>query len=162
MKQCAICDRLIEREDAPILTMGAYGNPKLLCDECAHDIDVATLDRDYDNIAAAMDRIGKKMSNYDPDGATYKIVSSIMENVAERAKQIKDGTYDFALDEVTDDEGFEEIPEELQEPEEDKALDERDERRQQKFDSVFNWISFGLIVAAVIFVLYRVLDTYVF
>lgn len=161
MKQCVICDKIIEREDAPILAMGAYGNPKLLCDECAADIETVTTERDYEKIAASMARLGDKMANFDPDSMTYRTVSEIMAKAAERAKAIKAGTYDFALDEV-EDEGFDEIPEELLETEEDRALDEQDEQAQRKFDSVFNWVSFGLITAAVIFVLYRLLDTYVF
>ncbi len=162
MKQCAICDKHLECEEPKILTIGGYGTPKYLCDECAEDIDIATLDRDYDNIAAAIERLGNKMSSFDPDGVTYKTVSSIMKSSADRAKQIKDGTYDFALDEEEDTDGFDELPEELLETEEDRALDERDEERQKKFDSVFNWISFGLLTAAVIFVLVKILITYVF
>ncbi len=161
MKQCAICDRNIECEEPNILTMGAYGKPKYLCEDCSSDIETATLERDYEKIAAAMDRLGEKMANFDPDSITYRTVSAIMESAAERAKQIKGGTYDFSLDE-TEDEGFDEIPEELLETEEDRELDERDEKRQKTFDSVFNWVSLGLIIAAVIFVIYRVLDTYVF
>lgn len=162
MKQCAICDRHVEAEDAPILTMGAYGNPKYLCDECAEDLDIATLGKEYDEILAAMDRIGKRMSDFDPDGVTYKNVSAIMERAAERAKQIKAGTYDFALDEAEDEESFDEIPEELLETEEDKELDKRDEEKQKRFDAVFNWISFGAIIGALGFLVYKILDTYVF
>ena len=161
MKQCVICDKIVEREDAPILAMGAYGNPKLLCDECADDIETVTTDRDYEKIADAMARLGDKMANFDPDSMTYRIVSVIMAKAAARAKAIKAGTYDFALDEV-EEEGFDEIPEELLETEEDRALDEQDEEAQRKFDSVFNWVSFGLVTAAVLFVLYRLLVTYVF
>ena len=161
MKQCVICDKAIEREDAPILAMSGYGNPKLLCDECAEDIEIVTSERDCEKIAEAMARLSEKMANFDPDSMTYAIVSGIMANAAERAKAIKDGTYDFALDEE-EEESFDEIPEELLETEEDRELDARDEERQRKFDSVFNWVSFILITAAVLFVLYRLLDTYVF
>lgn len=161
MKQCVICDKAIEREDAPILGMSGYGNPKLLCDECAEDIETVTSERDCDKIAEAMARLSEKMSDFDPDSMTYVIVSDIMARAAERAKAIKDGTYDFALDEE-EEESFDEIPEELLETEEDRELDARDEERQRKFDSVFNWVSFILITAAVLFVLYRLLDTYVF
>ena len=56
MKQCVICDKMIESEDAPILAMSGYGNPKLLCDECAEDIEIVTSERDCDKIAEAMAR----------------------------------------------------------------------------------------------------------
>lgn len=162
MKQCAICDRHIEAEDAPILTMGAYGNPKYLCDECARVLDIATLGKEYNEIAAAMERIGERMSDFDPDGVTYKTVSDIMEHAAERAKAIKEGTYDFALDEAEDEESFDEIPEELLETEEDKELDKKDEEKQKQFDKFFNWVSLGAIIGALGFVIYKILDAYVF
>ena len=162
MKQCVICDKVFESEDAPILAMGAYGTPKYLCEECAADIETVTCERDCDKIAEAMARLGDKMASFDPDSMTYRTVEGIMAHAAERARAIKAGTYDFALDEVEEESSFDEIPEELLETEEDRALDARDEERQRKFDSVFNWVSFGLITAAVIFVVYRLLSTYVF
>lgn len=162
MKQCAICDRHVEAETAPILTMGAYGVPKYLCEECAADLDVATLGTDYDEIAAAIERVGNKMSNFDPDGQTYKTVSALMERAAARAKAIKEGTYDFALDAEESAEGFEELPDELLETEEDRELDRQDEEKQKEFDKFFNWVSLGVLVAAVLLVIWRVLDTWVF
>ena len=162
MKQCAICDKPIDSENAPILTMGAYGNPKYLCDECAADLDVATLGTDYEQIAAAIERIGNRMSNFDPDSITFKNVSVIMANAADRAKLIKEGTYDFALDEAVDEDELDEIPEDMLETEEDRELDAKDVENQKKFDKIFNWISFGVVIAALGFVVYKILDTYLF
>ena len=152
MKQCVICDKAIEREDAPILGMSGYGNPKLLCDECAEDIETVTSERDCDKIAEAMARLSEKMSDFDPDSMTYVIVSDIMARAAERAKAIKDGTYDFALDEE-EEESFDEIPEELLETEEDRELDKRDAEKQKKFDEIMNWVSIIAIVGTAIYVI---------
>ncbi len=164
MKKCAICDKEVEIENAPILTMGAYGVPKYLCDECAGDLDCATLGTDYGEISAAIERVGNKMSNFDPDGQTYMTVSKIMENSAARAKAIKEETYDFALDEEqkNEDDAFDELPEELLETEEDRELDRRDEEKQKLFDKIFNWISLGAVGAVLLFIIWRALDTWVF
>ena len=161
-KNCCTCLSRIEYDDAPVLTMGAYGTPKLLCDNCAALVETITYGRDYDEITEAMNTLTDVItkSNAD-DRKVVATVTEILENGAKRAQKIKEGTYDFALDEE-EEESFDEIPEELLETEEDRELDARDEERQRKFDSVFNWVSFALITAAVIFVLYRLLDTYVF
>ena len=155
MKQCVICDKAIEREDAPILGMSGYGNPKLLCDECAEDIETVTSERDCDKIAEAMARLSEKMSDFDPDSMTYAIVSDIMARAAERAKAIKDGTYDFALDEV--DEGFDEIPDELQETEEDRLLDEKEAESNAKMDRIINWMWIGVGALACAFIIWKII-----
>lgn len=146
MKKCCICQRIIENEDAPLLTMGAVGTPKLLCDSCARLLDTATMDREYDKIEAAMDEIGKRMADGNPDRVTFANVSQIMAQAAARGKLIKNGEYDFALDEQMEDgeEIPDEIPEELQETEEDRELDLKEEEKLKKFDKVYNII---LIIA---------------
>ncbi len=159
MKLCTVCKNQFESEDAPILVMGAYGNPKYLCPDCASDLDTATLGRDFDSIAAAMERLGKKMSNTDPDKQTYDTLGSLLESAAERAKAISAGEYDFSLDEqATEAETFDEIPEELRETEEDKALDAEDAAKQEKFDKWFNWVSLGAVIGAVAFVVWKIIE----
>ena len=65
-------------------------------------------------------------------------------------QKIKEGTYDFALDDVED--GFDEIPEELQETEEDRILDEKEKAANEKFDKLMNklWIVVGAVAAVAI------------
>ena len=164
MSKCSICNKLIEREDAPILVMGAYGNPKYLCDECAAELDEATLGREVDKIAATMENIGKKMSDSNPDKLTYTTVSGIMESAAERASRIKAGTYDFAEDTETDvsDDTFEEIPEELMETEEDRALDKKDEEQTARFNKFMDYVNIGVIIGAVGSVIFFILKRFVF
>lgn len=139
MAKCCICDRLIEREDAPVFAMTAAGNPRLLCDECAELLDVATLGVDFDQIEQAMDKIGKLMADTDPDRVTFDAANALMARASARAKAIKDGRYDFSLDEVEDEseDELDEIPEELLESEEDKEKDRIDEEKAKKFDKVY-------------------------
>ena len=129
-RNCSICLKRVEGDDAPVLAMGAYGNPKVLCDECA---------------AANID-----------DRVTVATMTEMFESSAKRAQAIKEGTYDFALDEVESDEGFDEIPEELQETEEDRLLDEKEAEANAKLDKFLNWAWVGVAIAVVGFIIYRI------
>ena len=155
-KICSICHTVTENPDAPILTIGGFGTPRYLCDSCASDIDIATLGKDYESIVAAMDRIGSEMSKKGTDDpVTLECLEDMLTDAAKRATAIKDGSYDFALDEVSDDENeLDEIPEELLESEEDKALDEAEEASAKKIDKVMNWIWLVVLVGAVGFMIW--------
>ena len=51
-KKCSLCKKIVDSENAPILTMGGFGNPRYLCDECAANIEVMTTAREVDVIKA--------------------------------------------------------------------------------------------------------------
>lgn len=156
-----MCDVNIEREDAPVLSMGAAGNPRLLCDRCAGLLDTATLGQDFDTIKDAVEQIGNIMADNDPDGVTYSIVSSLMVDASERAKAIKSGTYDFALDsQDMDDGGLDEIPEDMLESEEDIEKDKQEEEKLKKFDEFYNYVLIGAGIAAALFVIWKIIDTF--
>lgn len=156
-RNCSTCLKRIENEEAPVLAMGAYGTPKLLCDECAELIEKMTLSKDYDEITEAINSIAGKMSaaNID-DRVTLDTMTDMLESSAKRAQKIKDGTYDFALDEVEADEGFDEIPEELRETEEDRLLDEKEAEANAKFDKFLNWTWIGVAIGVVAFIIYKI------
>ena len=148
--RCCICEKHIEREDAPILTLGGAGYARLLCDECDKNLNTITTGRDVEEIKVAINDLGNKMANTDPDPVTYQLVSSMLFKATERGMAIKEGTYDFALDEEGEDvEGFDEIPEELLESEEDIQKDKEEEEKMKKFDKFYNVF---LIVCGVVFV----------
>ncbi len=161
MNKCSICKKEVDREDAPILTMGAYGIPRLLCDECAYELDVATTDTDFDRIADAMDKLSAKMGACEPEALVISTVSGIISDAAKRANSIKDGSYDFSLDE-SEDAGFDEIPEDMLETEEDKEIDRVAEERAKKFDKVFNIVAAIIFSAVCAFLVYRIFDTFIF
>ena len=159
MSGCSICKKEIEENTAPILTVGGYGHPRYLCDECSHEIETATLSREVSEIEAAISSISKKLADCGTeDNLTVDTVADIFEEAGERAKKIKEGTYDFSRDECEEleEEG---LIEEYSESEEDAALDERDAERAKKADKIFNIISsivFGAaIIAFVIIILNR-------
>ncbi len=127
--------------------MGGYGNPKYLCDECAADFDTATAGTNYDEIKSAMDKIGAKLTENDTDDTTVlRAVDEIFTEAGERAEKIKEGTYDFSEDEQSEE--SEDVPEELLESEEDKALDAKEAKTNKKIDSIFNWVFAAVFVAA--------------
>ena len=160
MDNCSICTRKLESEEPTILMISGYGNPRYMCDECSAEIEEACYGRDAARIAEAMDRIGSKMLVSDPDGPTYTTVTTLLERAKERAIKINEGSYDFALDEQFDDEGFDEIPEELAETEEDKEKDRIDEEKQKKFDKVYNYLLIGVGVALAAVVVWKIISTF--
>lgn len=162
MKKCCICGAEVEREDAPVLVMSISGNPKLLCDDCAASLDVITLGKDFYAISDEMDKIGKRMSENDLDDVTYETMNRLLANAAVRAKLIDEGKYDFARDEMEDDDDFDEIPEELQETEEDRQKDEEDKEKMRKFDRIFNITALTVIIITIGIVAWKLVESYIF
>lgn len=159
-RNCCTCLRRIENDDAPVLTMGAYGNPKVLCDDCAALVETISFGKDYDAITAAMQELTDRMSSSNVDDrVTVETVTVMLENSAKRAQKIKEGTYDFALDEV--EEGFDELPEELQETEEDRLLDEKEKAASEKFDKFMNWAWIGVGIGAAAFIVWKIVDMFI-
>lgn len=161
MKKCCICRVPIEREDAPVLAIGGFGNARYLCDSCAELLDTVTLGREINKIESAMDEIGRKMSDTDPDQLTIDTVGVLMVSSAERAKAIKAGEYDFSLDEAEEElaEGeFDEIPEELMESEEDKEKDKQEEEKQKRFDKIYNSFLIGACIGAGLFIIWKIIE----
>jgi hypothetical protein len=150
---------VIADENPAILTIGAYGNTKCICGKCQELLDTATLGREYDKIAEAMEMLGRRMAESTPDDQSFKVVSELLSNAAERARLIKAGKYDFALDDEGDGE-ISELPEELLETEEDKEKDKRDEEKARKFDKIFNYITAGIFGVAAILIIAKLITTF--
>lgn len=155
MKSCSLCRESVDAESAPILAMGGFGNPRYLCDECASDIECALYEKDADKIEESMQRLSEKLKADPDDKVTMEAIGDIFSKAGERAKKIKEGTYDFSEDTEEESEEFDEIPEELCETEEDRIQDEKDAEKAKKFDRISNWITTGvLLLAAVFFIIY--------
>lgn len=155
MNRCAVCNAPIEGESPAILTMGGFGHPRYLCPACAERFDTVTTGHDPEEISAAAEKITADLAvaNSD-DEATYETVKEVLTAAATRADAIRAGTYDFSDDGKDEGEGLDEIPEELRESEEDRALDREEEEKNQKFDRVLNFVWLGIAVAAVAFLIY--------
>lgn len=149
MRHCSICGKSVNAEEAPILAMGGFGNPRYLCDECAAEVDIITQDKNPENIEQSMAKLSSKLSARSiDDNLVVETVTAIFTEAGERAKSIKEGTYDFSADEPFEEAEADDIPEELVESEEDKALDEEEKAAIKKFDAITNWISLAVLVIA--------------
>ena len=149
MRHCSVCKREVNEEEAAILAMGGFGNPRYLCDECTEDVENVLKARDPEKIEIAMAKISDNLSKSGSDDElVLNTVKDIFSAAGERAKKIKEGTYDFSEDENTE-ESILDIPEDLLETEADKALDEKDAKREKMYDKILNWIYLVIFVAAV-------------
>ena len=160
MAKCCICEANVEREDAPVLSMGGAGYARVLCDRCSGLLDTATLGHDFDEIKAAIEETGNVMANHDPDQVTLSIVSGLMYQASQRAKSIKDGSYDFSLDSEENEEGFDEIPEELRESEEDIQKDKEDEEKLEKFNKFYNYVLIGAGIGVAAIIIWKIIDIF--
>lgn len=154
-KICSICKKAITADEPAILTMGPYGAPKYLCDECEGDFETVTLGKDVDEIGEAMGRIGDKMADNELIGKlVLNTVDGIFEAARDRAEQIKEGSYDFSLDTPDESEDSDGVPEELLESEEDRALDEKERTKNEKLDKLITWIGLALIAGVSAYIVY--------
>lgn len=161
-KLCSVCNKKVDSETAAILTVGGYGNPKYICEECDGDFAEATGARDVEAIKSAMDRIGRKMSLSDPnDKLVLKTVEDIMAEASARAKKIQEGMYDFSAEEAEGSKEEQEIPEELRETEEDKELDRMEAERNKKIDRIINWVSAIALLGVLGYAIYRLITNFI-
>ncbi len=162
MDNCVICGAKPDTETAAVLEMSAYGTPKYICGSCASDLDIATSSKEPEEILQATARIAKKAGDYDVSGRTFVSIEAILASASERAQAIKDGSYDFSEDEPDSDGSFDEIPEELQETEEDRELDRKEEEQTEKVNKMLDYISIGAVAGIAIFVIWKILDAFLF
>ena len=156
MKKCSLCQKRLEKDEPEILTVGSYGVARFLCDDCAALLDKMTLSRDVSDIKEAYDAVVEKMLDGPLlDESANETLQNMLISAKERAEAIKNGAYDFSLDEPTDE--MDDIPEELLETEEDKEKDRESEEKAQKLDKVLNIFIIAAIVATAVFVITRFL-----
>lgn len=160
MNKCCLCAKEVEREDAPVLGMGRAGNPRVLCDDCEAHLDNAMRGKDYESIKNSVNILSDRLTKSDPDRYTFDLASALLLDASKRAKAIKDGTFDFSAEEAEDSEGYDEIPEELLESEEDKELDRIEEEKSKKFDKVYNIILIVLLALAAGYLVYTVIRNF--
>ena len=148
MKSCSICKAEIESENPSILTMGGYGNPRYVCEECDAEIERMLYSHVPEEAQAAMKKLGAHLTGIGcEDNAVIATMQEMMRRAGERVEAIREGTYDFSEDAPAEGEELIEIPEDLQETEEDRALDEKDAEAEKKLDKIMNWAWAGVLVA---------------
>ena len=158
-RNCSVCHRSFEGEDAAVLAFGGYGTPRYLCDSCAKDFDSAMTEREVEAIDGAIDRISKKMTTARIDDETVlKTVDEIMREARERREKIRTGEYDFSEDESTIEDDA--VPEELLETEEDAAAQKKESEKEKIYDKITNIVCGVLSAAALVFIVYQIVTAY--
>lgn len=153
-KHCCICQRNIEKDDAPILAIGAYGAPKCICGECEKNIDTATRATDANDATEAIRKLGESLTlGNTQDSQIIETVNGIITDAAQRAEAIRNGSYDFAKDDESEPEF--ELDEDLLESEEDRALDEKEAKTNKTIDTVTAWACGIILTAAIVFFIVR-------
>lgn len=147
MRCCSICKAPVEGDAPSVLTMGGYGNPRFVCEDCDKEIEKMLLSKEPSEVQAAMQTLAGHLERIGcEDNAVIATMEQMMARANERAVAIKEGRYDFSLDEPdAEEEELVEIPEELRETEEDRALDEQEEKVAEKWDKVMNWVWYVFI-----------------
>lgn len=147
-KHCCICKKTIENEsESPVLVMGAFGNPKCLCPICDLDFCTATTSHDPDEAIDAAKRLGDSLTAGNTgDPQIIELVNETIINAGTRAEKIREGTYDFSLDEEDATEEFD-ITEDMKETEEDRLKTEEEERTNKLVDTITSW-AFGVVLVA--------------
>ncbi len=160
-KKCSICKTITDSEKSAVLVLGGFGNPKYLCSECEADIDTVRLSHFPEEALAAMERVGEKLVKADvQDEQVHQTLSVLFAAASERAAMIVEGTYDFANDEIFEDEAEFELTEEYEESESDKELDKKEKEKSAKFDKIANIVSAVILLAALGFLVYRIVSSY--
>ncbi len=153
-KRCCICKKEIDGESAPILTMGGYGNPKQLCEECDAHIATVTESLDADQIGSGIAALGMALTQGDTDDPQIiTIVTEILEEAKNKKDAIENGSY-TPEEEDEPEEEFE-ITEDLMETEEDKLLDEEEARVSKKVDTITSWIAGAFFIATMVFLIIK-------
>jgi len=156
-KNCCICHGAVTKEDAPVIAMSAYGNPKCVCEECEALIDKATTSHEPEEIIDACKKLGEGLTHGNTcDEQIIDAVNSIIFEATERCEKIKSGDYDFALDEKSEEAEFD-ITEDLMETEEDRKKDEEEIKTAKLLDTIFSWAAGVLLVGAVVFLIIKFL-----
>lgn len=152
--KCCICQQTVEREDAPVLTYGAYGHARVLCDRCDACLTALTRGRESVKIREALEELSTLRPLMDErDMAATGELTRLIDGAAERLYAIEAGDYDFAAEEAEDGE-VEDIPEELLETEEEREAEARREERERKNDRVFSYVWGAVMVAAIAAIVY--------
>ena len=163
--KCCICKNKIyecEESSASIFMMSGFGVPKYVCKDCEDVIETVSNGKEPDKIEEACRKLGEALTaGNTEDMNVINEVNSIITDAAERAAAIREGTYDFALEEemkkeAEAEEQFE-ITEDLMETEEDRRKDERDAKVNRVMDTVFAWISGVVIGGALIYFIYNLI-----
>ena len=114
MKNCSICKAEIENENPSVLTMGGYGNPRYVCENCDAEIERMLYSQVPAEAQAAMKQLGDHLARIGcEDNAVIDTMQEMMRRAGERAAAIEKGAYDFSEDAAEEGEEENEVDDDL-------------------------------------------------
>lgn len=155
---CAVCQAAFESDQPDVLFFSKSGSARYICPHCAEIYEKATLSRDPDEIEGALSALYSDTDRL-TDVATLEFLALSLGDAKKRLSDIRNGSYDFALDEE-DVPVSEEIPEEYRP---DEAIEKEAAEKAKKltlFDRIIDilWILVG--VGAVGYIVYTIIDMF--
>ena len=161
-KHCSLCYGEAP-EDAAILTVGRLGNPRYLCEECDTLLGGVVSGKSYGEIKTSLNALSDRISAAaNEDQVVEEALADIFTSAKERAEMIKEGSYDFSLDEQeeaapeveTDSEGLEFGLADEELTEEQLAEKARKEKIERTVNTITNWVCGAILVGVVAAFLY--------
>ena len=155
---CAVCQAAFESDAPDILFFSKSGSARYVCPHCAEIYEKATLSRLPEEIENSLEALYGYTDRL-TDIATLEFLALSLGDAKKRLSEVRNGTYDFTLDE-DDTPISEEIPEEYRPDEAVEKEAEEKARRLTLFDRVIDilWILIG--VGAVGYIAYTVIDMF--
>ncbi len=153
MSYCSLCD--MQSEDTELFFITKRGSPRHICKNCAALYETATRDKDPDKAEEALNAL-YTLAGKLRDLSVLEMLSDTLSEAKTRIEAIRNGSYDFALDEEEElEDTLTEIPEELrQDPEEAEAEAAAEEATKEPSvgDHILNWlwVALGIVAAGVI------------
>lgn len=157
-KACAVCQSAFESEDPDVLFFTEAGSARYICPHCKELYETATLSREPDAIDTALSDIYKHTDRL-TDVSTLEFLAASLGDAKERLSSIREGSYDFSLDDDGE-EIVEEIPEEYRPDEAEEKAAEEKRKKLTPFDYAIDilWIAAG--VAAVGYLIYMIINLF--
>lgn len=155
---CAVCQAAFESDVPDVLFFSKSGSARYVCPHCAKIYEKATLSRDPEEIEDSLSSLYDHTDRL-TDVATLEFLALSLGDAKKRLSDIRNGTYDFALDE-------EEVPVSEEIPEEyrpDDAIEKEAAEKAKRltlFDRIIDilWILVG--VGAVGYIAYTIIDMF--
>lgn len=157
---CSVCQQHFESEAPDVLTFTKKGAAKLICPHCKEIYETASFARDPAEAEAAIKEL-RSITAQNHDATVLDLLAEAFPEMESRVAAIRDGSYDFSLDEFSDVDDA--IPEEYKQDPEEAAEEERlaeEAKRITPIDRVITalWIVVGIVATISLgFTIYRVL-----
>lgn len=157
---CSVCQQQFESEAPDVLTFTKKGAAKLICPHCKEIYETASFSRDPDEAATAIKEL-REITAQNHDAIVLDLFAETFPEMEARVTAIRDGSYDFSLDELSDEDDG--IPEEYKQDPEEAAEEARlaeEAKRITPIDRIITalWIVVGIVATISLgLTIYRVL-----